>query len=296
LKLAPLLAQYLYQQQTLHLAGIGSFSIGGAQLNTDSKTSPDSISFENNSYVKEDESLVSYISSQTGKMKALASSDLNSYLGLAKEFLNIGKPFQIEGIGTLVKKGSRFEFTPENMLSDKTRESGMKELSATSTSDESFTTYENLKPHTERDGPYKKIFVGLLVVATTAIVVWGGYKLYKATSGHRGSEPVSQLDQTSPVISPPKDTTAHVVNKPQNSADPNSFRFVIETAGRQRAFQRYTQLKEFSKVQISTADSVSYKLFFVLHATPADTARIRDSLHVVYPAINKKKGYVEVNE
>jgi len=46
-------------------------------------------------------------------------------------------------------------------------------------------------------------------------------------------------------------------------------------------------------VQISTGDSISYKLFFVLRATPADTARITDSLTIFYPALNKKRAFAE---
>ena len=33
---------------------------------------------------------------QTGKIKALASADLESYLELAQQFLNIGKPYLLE--------------------------------------------------------------------------------------------------------------------------------------------------------------------------------------------------------
>ena len=80
-------------------------------------------------------------------MKALASSDLCSYIELARQFLNIGKPFQIEGIGTLVRnKSGELEFTPDHLLVGKMKDGGIKELSATSTSDESITTYESLNP------------------------------------------------------------------------------------------------------------------------------------------------------
>ena len=142
------MAQYLYEQKKLELAGIGTFLLDpSARINTDLQHISQGISFKNGSSAQDNEGLIGYISSQTGKMKALASSDLNSYVDLAREFLNIGKPFQIEGIGTLVKnKGGDFEFTADHILADRVKETGIKELSATSISDESLTTYESLKP------------------------------------------------------------------------------------------------------------------------------------------------------
>jgi hypothetical protein len=46
-------------------------------------------------------------------------------------------------------------------------------------------------------------------------------------------------------------------------------------------------------VQISTTDSTNFKLYFVIPATAADTARIADSLTSRYPALNKRKAFAE---
>ena len=113
MKLAALLAEYLYQQKKLDLAGIGTFLIDpSSRANSDSQHPSAEISFQYNTSVKDDDALISFISAQTGKMKTLATSDLASYVELGIQFLNIGKPLQIEGIGTLVKmKSGKFEFT-----------------------------------------------------------------------------------------------------------------------------------------------------------------------------------------
>jgi hypothetical protein len=302
LKLAPLLAQYLYEHKKIDLAGIGTFLLDPtARTNPDAQHASEGISFQNNAAVKDDEALISYISSQTGKMKSLASSDLSSYLELARQFLNIGKPFQIEGIGTLVKqKSGQFEFTADHLLVDKIKDSGIKELSATSTSDGSLTTYESLKPHAEKSPPYKRIFLGLLIIATTALIIWAGYKLSKSNSPNDVTEEQKTTEETVPVND---DTTGHVspatdtitTNKQTTIAPtPGTYHFVIETANRQRAVHRYEMLKKGGvPVQISTADSITYKLFFLLPATPADTARIADSLTIWYPAMNKKRAFAE---
>jgi hypothetical protein len=300
LKLAPLLAQFLYEHKKLDLAGIGTFLLDpSARKNPDAQHASEGISFQNNALVKDDETLVSYISEHTGKMKALASSDLSSYIELARQFLNIGKPFQIEGIGTLVKmKSGQFEFTADHLLVDKVKDSGMKELSATSTSDGSLTTYESLKPHVEKSPPYRRLFLGLLVIATTALIIWAGYKLYKNNSSNN----LSEEEKTTEEIIPAEDTSRHVTpsidtatNKQTTATvTPGMYRFVIEMANKQRAMHRYEMLRKGGvPVHIATTDSVTYKLFFELPATPADTARIADSLTIWYPAMNKRKTFAE---
>jgi len=298
LKLAPLLAQYLYRQRKLELAGIGIFFLDTtARVTTDSQHLSEGISFEYRaSPPEEDDGLVSYISSETGKMKSLASSDLNSYLELAREFLNIGKPFQIEGIGTLVKnKSGELEFTADHMLSDKGRDTGMKELSATSISDGSLTTYETLKPKSEQSPGSRKVFLSFLAVATVVFIVWISYRTYKggsARSSQQASETLPVRD-TSKYISASADTVAE---DRRQSIAPNSgsYRFVIEVANKRRAYYRYNLLRQTNvPIQISTSDSVNYKLFFMLPATAADTARIVDSLSTWYPALNHRKAFAE---
>jgi hypothetical protein len=46
-------------------------------------------------------------------------------------------------------------------------------------------------------------------------------------------------------------------------------------------------------IRMSTTDSTTFKLYFELPATTADTARITDSLTSRYPSINKRKAFAE---
>ncbi|HEY2720228.1 MAG TPA: hypothetical protein VGI82_00800 [Chitinophagaceae bacterium] len=305
MKLAALLAQYLYDQKKLELTGIGRFLLDtSARRNTDAQHLSEGITFENDTSPKENSSLVEYISKETGKMKALASSDLNSYVELATQFLNIGKPFQIEGIGTLVKhKNGQLEFTADHLLIDKVKDTGIKELSATSISDESLTTYESLRPHAERSSGFKKISVGFLVALTIALIIYLGYRTYKTNS----SQSTEERSSTTEAV-PASDTTKYVsatskvdASTAMNPKTPSgikttggNYHFVVEVASKKRAYYRFNMLRKNNvPIQIGTADSINYKLYFTLAATPADTARINDSLTIWYPAINHKKTYAE---
>ena len=74
---------------------------------------PDAFSFDYNLKTGEDEKLVDYIVEHTNKIKPLASSDLESYAILAKQFLNIGKPLVMEGVGSIQKSQQGiYEFFP----------------------------------------------------------------------------------------------------------------------------------------------------------------------------------------
>ena len=293
MKLAALLAEYLYQQKKLSLAGLGTFLIDpSARMNSDAQHPSEGISFEHNASVKDDDNLVGFISAETGKMKTLASSDLASYIELGLQFLNIGKPLQIEGIGTLVKnKNGEFEFTADHLIVGKIKETGIKELSATSISDELLTTYETLKPKEEKSPLSKKFFLAFLAMATIAGIIWVSYKLNQPNSSSQTSMEITSAITDTVQKLPPVDTT---VKRPIAKTSDGSYKFVIEVANKKRALYRYYMLKKGDiPVHISTTDSTNFKLYFVIPATAADTARIADSLTSRYPALNKRKAFAE---
>ncbi|NOT50187.1 MAG: hypothetical protein HOP10_02810 [Chitinophagaceae bacterium] len=295
MKLAPLLAQFLYSNKRLDLPGIGTFLLEGPIIEeTDSKQGkslkPGDISFENNHALKETPDLVQYISSQTGKIKALAAADLDSHLNVVQQFLNIGKPFLLEGIGSLVKiKSGEYAFSSGDILSEKFKDYTAKEISATSSIEESFSDYK--KPmNTGNSKNWRKPAVILLIIAGIGLAVWGGYTVYKITTAKNRSAKKEDIKKDETVLVPDtaaqkKDSTAAVVQVPTGS-----FRFVLEVANAKRAFERYSRLKEYQwDVQMETKDSVTYKLFMVLPVAVADTSHVVDSLS----GVNGRRVYIE---
>jgi hypothetical protein len=295
LKLAALLAEFLYQQKKLNLAGIGTFSLDpSAQINTDDQHPSEGISFVHNASVKDDAELIGFISTQTGKMKTLATSDLASYVELGLQFLHIGKPLQIEGIGTLVKnKNGDLEFTADHVIVGKVKETGIKELSATSISDGLLTTYETLKPKAEKSPRSKKFFLAFLAAATIAAIIWISYRLNQPST----SAATETALETAPTITDTAQNVSSVdtttIKQPAVQASDGKYKFVIEVANKKRAFYRYYKLRKDLPIKMSTTDSTTFKLYLVLPATAADTARIADSLTSRYPALNKRKAFAE---
>jgi hypothetical protein len=280
LKLGPLLAQFLYQYKRLDLPGIGIFMIDAAQVSESGKTVIPGISFESNPGVKEDPLIIKHISEQTGKMKALASADFNSYLQLALQFLNIGKPFLVEGIGSLVKKTSGgFAFAPGETTPEMVKEYTPREISATASAEESFNKYDDKKTKTT----WKQPIAILLVLVSIAIVIWGGYTLYKKTKNRKSGTPVKEELVQSDTIPIRKDSV--IINK-----QPENYKYVLETANQQRAFERYNRLKSYQwNVNMETKDSQSYTIYMLLPVNSGDTTRILDSL----AALNGRPVFIE---
>jgi hypothetical protein len=296
LKLAPLLAQYLYANKRLDLPGIGSFHLDPSAIieaETSKQQKPavaEGISFENNTTLRESTDLISYISAQTGKMKALAAADLNSHLELVQQFLNIGKPFLLEGIGSLVKiKSGSYEFTSGSIQAEKLKDLTVKEATLTSAKEESFSSYEP-KSAGKTSIALQKPVMALLILIGAGLAIWGGYTVYKRSSV--GKKEIAEV--IDPTLATSAALFADTVKKEPEPILPTvpagNYKFVLENAGAKRAFERFNRLKTFEwNVQMETKDSIQYKLFMLLPATASDTTRIKDSL----TNLNGRTVYIE---
>jgi hypothetical protein len=113
-----LLTQYLYLHKKLNLPGIGSFILDPSAIlpdehNKDPHAVAVGIEFKNAVITEPDDELIEFIRVHTGKMKSLALADLDSFITLGTELVNIGKPFYLEGIGMLTKnKDGKYDFKP----------------------------------------------------------------------------------------------------------------------------------------------------------------------------------------
>jgi hypothetical protein len=299
LKLAVLVAQYFYQHRELNLPGIGTFYLD------DAVTVPDMndknfrdflqyIQFKQRPVTKPDTALIDFIRQQTGKIKPLAESDLESYVADGKLLLNIGKLYHIEGIGTLNKnKEGIFEFVPgepmlqrlEAITHDKDHDRHAKKSVLSENSNTAGSSSRKLL-----------ILAGVLI--GLAIIVWGGYTLYS-----------KKVDPTSAVNENTNTLVLDTVGMAQRTADsllrakeasdklaadinaPKRYKYVLETCRYATAMKRKEDLK--SIINIETKDSVLYKIVMYLPGTPSDTLRIKDSLHNWYWGDRPRKITIE---
>lgn len=303
LKLAPLLAEYLYTHKRLDLTGIGSFLLNAetdAVLENVKAGKPvliEGASFESNPSVKESAGLIDFIASQTGKIKALASADLESHLEIARQFLNIGKPFLFEGIGSLTKlQAGGYGFTPGAPVSERSAITPQKDKAEDLHPQETSEGFKNIFYAPKKNTNHRKTLFIFLLIAGLALALWGGYTVYKKTTRKKNEVAVEdkqanenstdtnrQMQFTDSITSNKQDS---LVNPPAPAAvtvNPGNYKFIVETAGKERALKRYGLLKGFGlNINMETRDSVTFRLFFVLPAAPADTLRLVDSLRRLY--------------
>jgi len=291
--------------------GIGIFTLDDSAVLTDenakAKTPIEGISFVSKGIGQSEDSLIEFIKAQTGKMKALAQADLDSYIMLAHQFLNIGKPFYLEGIGTLQKnRDGSFQFNPGTSIAVRNEETETKRKSGGY--DDSAKTPEDSSPK-----DYRALVLALGVIATVLVIGWGGYYLYNknadngnpsATENNLRIVPDSQVARnispdtsTRQSVTPttpgaPATTTAAPANPSAQVLVPtnqNGFKFILETPHKKRALYRYENIKDSrmvqafdSRIQMETTDSVNFKIFIVIPCAPADTTRYKDSLNAWY--------------
>ena len=303
MKLPILLAEFLYERKKLSLPGIGIFSIKSSAepLPESSKENifiPE-IEFENAEIKEPDEELIEYIKKNTGKIRPLALADLDSYLTLCKQMINIGRPFFMEGIGTLSKgRDVKYDFISgrddisgtqsavlwiKNMFRKKGKACLIK-----------ITNFINCKEILVR-----KLALALAVIVGLGIIGWGGYKLYQKSASPEtnevsaivpstdSSQIVADTQQVSkPIVDSPK--IKKVEMRPQqvvrSRTDSSQYKFVIlETNNKSKALRRYNQLLSYLlKIKIQTKDSSFFKLYFAFPAAAKDTVHIKDSLNLVY--------------
>ena len=294
MKLSQLLAQFLYTNKKLDLKDIGTFTLNSYEIpeadsgRTTKSEIQGTITFESNPTVKTDPELISFISMHTGKMKALAISDLESHLELAQQFMNIGKPFIIEGVGIITKtRDAQYQFSPGNFFAEKIKDKAVKEHVDEV---EEVLDFKSVFLKEPQKINWRKPLIALFIILGLGLVVLGGYLLYKKTSRtETESAALTETEETklasdTNVVKP--DSTTLQIPPPV----PANYKFVLDNFKKNRAMQRFTQLKEIGwPVQMETKDSVDFKLYILLPVATTDSTRARDSLTL----LNGCRVYIE---
>jgi len=300
------LSQFLYQTKKLDLPGIGSFTLDPNAVipeasDRNAQSSAEGITFKNTTISAPDDTLIQFIKEHTGKMKPLAAADLDFFLTTGKQLLNIGKPFYLEGIGTLIKnKEGKLDFAPGEYTTVKLEDIAVEKKKTTTQSFE--------EPPREYEPTSNNVRQGALLLALVAgliLIGWGGYYLYKrntyvepiqenraavtqdTTPAQADSTGIQTVAQGTTSFSPkPADSTRPTATVTPPPPGSTLYKFVIlETDRKGRALRRYNQLLGFQlNIKMDQKDSSYFKLYFPIAATIRDTTHIKDSLADVYAA------------
>jgi len=296
-KIEQALVLYLLKYKEISLQGIGTFKINSSIPDTSDSDKvvvipAEAISFEYNPKIKEDDVLIDFIVQNTKKIKPLASADLDSFLTLGRQFLNIGKPFTIQNLGTLEKlKSGELDFKPGPLVQKvEVPKPKIEDEGAEKHEENLFNDYQK---DTRSNNGRSLLFVGILVLL--GIAAWAIWRY-----GFKKEEP--ETAPTSEAIIPVKDTvdaaaklradslakaarlTDSLKNVQKNPADSFTFKIVLKvTTDKDVALARLEKLKSYGrKVIMYTQDSVTYKVAEPFTLPLADTTRVLDSLNKYY--------------
>lgn len=295
MKIASLLTTFFYQQRQLSLPGLGSFHLDPSISLPDSTDKNFAEFFQNIRFTQKniahpDDELIDFIRSKTGKIKPLAESDLDSFLADGKLLLNIGKPFHLEGIGTLQKgKEGHLDFVPGGPMLERI------DMHRPNVVEEKLTKNkpvygEDFAAQEAQHNWLRKLLIGAVVLVGISIIVGGGYFLYnRSIQGPSNPEQT----QTAAAIKPdslaqfPPDTVTvkkdSVIQAPAVAA--GSYKYILETTDRkQRALKRFAQVHQLSSgILMETKDSLLFTIYTILPSlNAADTIWKKDSLKAWY--------------
>ena len=287
MKIEQLLVQHLYTAKQVRLEGIGTIHLDPAvilpaETEKDYQMPENAFRFEYNPKTTVDEALVDFIVHHTRKIKPLAQSDLESYSSLAKQFLNIGKPLVIEGVGTILKdQPGSYSFIPGHFIHPKIEEAPQPLREKIQ---ESAYPEKNDQPHS------KAWLIWLLIIV---LLAGGGYSIYYFLTTNQST---TATNINSPIIADSSNNEAKTKkdslsssNQPDSNqlnktaptpSDSFTFRVVIKSykteASAQKAYNNLTQYGHH--VELFRYDSTHIFLRMPFKRSLADTAIVRDSL------------------
>ncbi len=293
MKMEQLIVQYLYSSKKVTLQDIGVFTIS-TDINIPVDSEKDTVLPENaiefiyDPKARVDEGLIQYIVENTRKIRPLATSDLESFIILNKQFLNIGKPLIIEGLGTLQKtQAGAYSFSQANtshvMLKEPPKVVTEKLIEKIS-----FAT-----PQKENNvNTSKFIIFGILGLVLLAALGFAAYYFITKKENNEKSESNIEIEKNDTSSNnssnkiKPSDTA--ILAKPIVKAivDTNSFYVVIkEYQELAIAQKRLNTLRGYgNNLILSTKDSITYKMRMPFKLPLSDTLRIKDSLSKFFKA------------
>lgn len=264
---------YLYENKEVALEKIGTLKTS-ASASQDAGTA--SVNFTCDKKIATTEKLIDFISEKAAKNKYLVRSDLESHFSQIREFINIGKTYEIPEIGFIkANKSGVYEFLPYSDVNKPSR-SGTQPV-------------KRQKQNNNRS--FIQLITLLIVIAIIAGLGWQAYQFFSKT---KTGKPVSNTtnnhtDTTANATATDTainhvDTAPSVSLKPvSDSTDTINVRYIFETtASGLRARTRTTQLESFGNNagydSFVTNSTKFYSLYILKPTRIADTLKIKDSL------------------
>jgi len=289
-----LIRDYFYEHKSVTFEKVGELTLDTNIASPEQPPSKASIHFRYDKRAVTTPALAEYIAGKTGKNKVLINSDLESFVELMRQFMNIGKPYEMEGVGIL-KLGSKgeYEFAAFDEAHKKEESKAVRKQKAKADSPLAVKSSSNKS--------ILMLFALVIVLGVLGVVGWGTYKLFVENKNNTASQAETANADTTmqDSIQPrylPDTAIVKTDSLPKQDAgivsasDSAEYKFIHETTmSAARAYERMRVLKTWGHP--SGVDSVKrdtatvYTLYFKYKLNAADTTAIKDS---VQKLLNRK--------
>lgn len=278
-----LLVKYLYQHKHVSLQGFGSVTLTATIPDSDlihknRQIAVEGASFEYNNKALTDEEFVNFFSQQRGKIKPLAISDIESHLQLAKQLMNIGKPYEVEGLGLFaLKKDGTMELIPGNYtipVADNSFQPGrLRERTEQQEKNEAETASNGIS------SGFKKgllIFAVLIALGMAGWFIWSQFLAVEPESAI--TNPVEDSIQQANALAALQDSLMQQAQK-----DSLQWRAYFRSfVGKERVNSLLKLYNQNPDVKVETTDSTNFRLYILLESPVSDTAFKIDSLKKIF--------------
>ncbi|WP_416437645.1 hypothetical protein [Phnomibacter sp. MR] len=286
-----LITLFVYQHGEISLQGIGHIrlldAVPDAEYIQKNKSVPiTGIEFKHVKTAATSPDFIRFYATQRGKIASLAENDIEAYLSMAVQFLNIGNPFEIKGLGALAKnKDGVLSLTPGYFLAIKAEEA-MGKLKERHVEDPAHhgpgAAYDEEKRN--RMSPQTKGILAIVLLVLLVVVGWWMYKAFVATPETASTESLSPVN-TDTLVAQQVDSAATAQPAPAlpDSLQPRNWKVIFrETSNVKKAIvlNQFDTLKQQLKtpVYLETTDSVRFTFYTLSSSAVKDTAQLRDSL------------------
>jgi hypothetical protein len=283
----PLIQDYLAQYKSVSLEKIGHINIEGAT------GGESAVTFHYEKRAETTPELITFISERTGKNRLLIESDLASHFELTRQFINIGKPYELEGFGFIsLSRTGEYTFAPYDSAEGKEEHRASKKKQH---------AYADIHAEQKRSSRGFLMFIAfLIIVGVLGVIGWGTYKLFidKGISSINDTistgNTITTIDTAAnadaganskdTLLSKDTITTVKVDSGIVAKNDTSAYKFIFErTSSLDHATNRTDELRIILSPDASfdsvKADSFTiYRLYLKLNLPASDTIRMKDSL------------------
>lgn len=285
MKIEHLIVQQLFRNKKVTLQDIGSFYLSGEVIlppepDKGLELPENAVRFEFDRHAPLDEDFIAFIVEKTGKMRPLASSDIESFSLFARQFINIGKPFTVEGLGVLQKnQEGNYEFVPGIEIHPPASTQAATPLKEKQVEDIQFSISKTPRPKSRKWGWLGLILFILAVMASVFFYL----KDRKENNELQKFIPAADTIKKDkpPLIPDSANLRNNLIAKRDSTQKNDSLQLVFKSynsyAAARSALEKFRTFGHAANMFVS-ADSSKYELYLSFPRPIADTTRIIDSI------------------